>query len=151
MSFGGRGVLACAMALACLLAPAAASAAVYWGENGAIGAANLDGTGPNPDYFKPPYPSDSAGVSCGLAASDTYLYWVGTFGIGRVNLDGPATPATVSPHLERPCGLAIDATHLYWAEMNAGVIGRANLDGSEPTMALVTGLSRPCGVAVNGS
>lgn len=154
MSFGRRGILACAMALACLLAtvtPAVAPAAVYWGENGSIGAANFDGTSPNPDYFKPPFPSDSAGPHCGLAASDSYLYWVGGFGIGRVNLDGPAAPATVSPHLEQPCGVAINATHLYWAERQVGAIGRANLDGSAPNTALVTGLDRPCGVAVDGS
>src|SRR5689334_5425800 len=108
MSSGFRGILAGTLALACLLAmaaPAAAPAAVYWSENGSIGAANLDGTSPNPDYFKPPFPSDSAGPNCGLAASDSYLYWAGGFGIGRVNLDGPAAPATVSPHLNQPCGI----------------------------------------------
>ncbi|HXQ88729.1 MAG TPA: hypothetical protein VN733_03735 [Solirubrobacterales bacterium] len=154
MSLGRREVLACALALACLLAalgPAAAPAAVYWAENGQIGAANLDGTSPNPAYFKPPFPSDSAGPGCGLAASDSYLYWVGAFGIGRVNLDGPATPATVSPHLEQPCGVAIDAAHLYWADAKAGTLGRANLDGSEPNPSLLAGLDRPCGVAVDGS
>jgi hypothetical protein len=154
MSFGGKGVLAGALTLACLLAvlaPAASPAAVYWGENGAIGAANFDGTSPNSDYFKPPFPSDSAGPMCGLAVSESYLYWAGAFGIGRVNLDGPAAPATVSPHLNQPCGLAIDASHLYWAEPNAGVIGRANLDGSAPNTALVKGLDYPCGVAVDGS
>jgi len=142
------------MAFACLMAAlvaAAAPAAVYWGENGAIGAANFDGTSPNPDYFKPPFPSDAAGPNCGLAVSDSYLYWVGGFGIGRVNLDGPAAPAMASPHLEQPCGIAIDASHLYWTEPGAGVIGRANLDGSAANTALINGLDRPCGVAVDGS
>lgn len=154
MSFGRRGILAAAISLACLLAvvvPAASPAAVYWGENGSIGAANFDGTGPNPDYFKPPFPSDAAGPNCGLAVSESYLYWVGGFGIGRVNLDGPAAPTMASPHLEQPCGIAINASHVYWAEPNAGRIGRANLDGSAPNAALVTGLDRPCGVAVDGS
>lgn len=154
MSFGRRGILAGAMALACLLAavvPVASPAAVYWSENGSIGAANFDGTGPNPNFFKPNFLSDSFGPYCGFAASDSYLYWAGGFGIGRVNLDGPAAPATVSPRLNQPCGIAIDATHLYWAEPNAGVIGRANLDGSAPNAAFLTGLDRPCGVAVDGS
>jgi hypothetical protein len=154
MSFGRRGALAGAMALACLptvLAPATSPAAIYWGDNAAIGAANFDGSSPNPDYFKPPFPSDSAGPMCGLAVSESYLYWAGAFGIGRVNLDGPAAPATVSPRLNQPCGIAINSTHLYWAEPNAGVIGRANLDGSAPNTALVTGLDYPCGVAVDGS
>ncbi len=154
MSFGRRGILAGAMALACLLvavAPAASPAAVYWSENGSIGAANFDGTSPNPYYFKPNFLSDSFGPYCGLAASDSHLYWGGAFGIGRVNLDGPAAPATVSPRLNQPCGIAIDAAHLYWAEPNAGVIGRANLDGSAPNPALITGLDYPCGVAVDSS
>jgi hypothetical protein len=154
MSLGRRGILAGAMALACLLAaiaPAGAPAAVYWAENGSIGAANFDGTSPNPDYFKPPFPSDSGGPNCGLAISESHLYWVGAWGVGRVNLDGPAAPATVSPHLEQPCGVAIDATHLYWAEWKMGLIGRANLDGSAPNPTLVTGLDGPCGVAVDGS
>lgn len=154
MSFGRREVLACALALACLLAalaPAAAPAAVYWVENGKIGAADLDGTNPNPGYFKPPFPSDSAGPGCGLAVSDSYLYWAGAFGIGRVNLDGQAAPATVSPHLEQPCGVAIDATHVYWADSKAGTLGRANLDGSEPSTAILAGLDRPCNVAVDGT
>lgn len=152
MSFGRRGILAGAIAIVCLVGAATpAPAAVYWGENGSIGAANFDGTSPNPDYFKPPFPSDSAGPNCGLAASDSYLYWAGGFGIGRVNLDGPAAPATVSPHLEQPCGIAINATHVYWAEPNAGAVGRASLDGSAPNTALLTGLDRPCGLTVNGS
>lgn len=152
MSFGRRGIVACALALACLVAAVpAASAAVYWGENGSIGAANFDGTSPNSNYFKPPFPSDSAGPNCGLAVSDSYLYWVGGFGIGRVNLDGLAAPATVSPHLEQPCGIAIDETHVYWAEPSAGAVGRAYLDGSAPNTALLTGLDRPCGLTVDGS
>jgi len=152
MSFGRREVLACALALACLaMAAPAASAAVYWGENGGIGAANFDGTSPNHDYFQPPFPSDSGGPNCGLAVSDSHLYWVGAWGIGRVNLDGPAAPATVSPHLEQPCGVAIDSTHLYWIEWKMGLVGRANLDGSAPEPVLVSGLDHPCGVTVTGS
>jgi hypothetical protein len=154
MSFGRRGILAGAIALACLAAaisPATAPAAVYWGDSGSIGAANFDGTSPNPDYFKLNFLSDVSGPYCGLAVSESHLYWGGAFGIGRVNLDGPAAPATVSPRLNQPCGIAINATHLYWAEPNAGVIGRANLDGSAPNTALITGLDYPCGVAVDGS
>lgn len=126
-----------------------ASAAVYWDDALGIAAANSDGSSPNYRYFKPPFPSDSAGPSCGLAVTTTYLYWVGTWGIGRVNLEGPAAPATISPHLEQPCGIAVDQSHVYWADQKAGTIGRANLDGGEANLALVTGLQQPCGVAVD--
>ncbi|HXR59751.1 MAG TPA: hypothetical protein VN732_00320, partial [Solirubrobacterales bacterium] len=128
-----------------------ASAAVYWDDVGGIAAANADGSSPNYKYFKPPFPSDSAGPSCGLAVSPTHLYWVGSFGIGRVNLEGPATPATISPHLQQPCGVAVDGAHVYWAEPPAGKIGRANLDGSEANTDLISGLGQPCGVAVDGT
>lgn len=128
-----------------------APAAVYWDDALGIGAANSDGSAPNYRYFKPPFPSDSSGPNCGLAVSATHLYWVGTWGIGRVNLDGPATPATVSPHLQQPCGVAVDASHVYWADTAAGTIGRASPDGGEATTTLISGLNRPCGVAVDGS
>jgi Low-density lipoprotein receptor repeat class B len=132
-----------------LLGTGAAAAAVYWEDTGGIAAANLDGSSPNYKYFKPPFPSESAGAACGVAVSDSYLYWVGSFAIGRVNLEGPATPATISPHLEQPCGIAIDQNHVYWANPRAGTIGRANLDGTEANLALVGELNHPCGVAVD--
>lgn len=140
------GALIAAIAAAVLAAPA--SAAVYWAEYG-IGAANLDGTAPNHKYFKPPFPSDSAGPECGLAVSATHLYWVGAFGIGRVNFDGPASPATVVGGLRRPCGIALTDSHLFWASREDGTISRANLDGSEAGV-LVAGLNGPCNVAVAG-
>jgi hypothetical protein len=139
------------MAAIALLCAPAASAAVYWANGGTIGAANLDGGQPNQKYFKPPFPSDSAGPECGLAVTPTHLYWVGAFGIGRVNLEGPATPETVIGGLRRPCGIALDGTYLYWANREAGTIGRARLDGSEANSAFVSGLQSPCNVAVGNS
>lgn len=126
------------------------SAAVYW-AGGTIGAANLDGSAPNEKYFRPPSPSDFGFPECGLAVSDSYLYWVGAFGLGRVNFEGPATPTQVSPHLQRPCGVAVDGSHVYWADKASGTIGRANLDGSEPNATLIGGLENPCAIAVDSS
>lgn len=146
---GGASLLVCVAAA--VLAPCPASAAVYWNDNTKIGAARLDGTEPSSDYFTPPFPSDSAGPGCGVALSAGYLYWVGAFGIGRVNLEGPAVPATVVGGLRQPCGIAVDQAHAYWANREAGAIGRANLDGSESNPVLVAGLERPCNVAVDGS
>ena len=132
------------------MAAPGASAAVYWTGAG-IGAANLDGSAPNEKYFKPPFLLDSAGPECGLALSDTHLYWAGAFALGRVNLEGPANPVTISPHLQQPCGAAIDGAHVYWAEKAVGKIGRANLDGGEATTTLLGGLESPCTVAVDAS
>jgi hypothetical protein len=143
-----------ALVVACLgggapLGAGSASAAVYWDDAVAIGAANSDGSAPNYKYFKPPFPSDSAVGRCGLAVSATHLYWVGTWAVGRVNLDGPAAPATISPRLQQPCGVAVDAVHVYWADQGTGAIGRANLDGSEATTTLISDLKQPCAVAVD--
>jgi hypothetical protein len=145
--------MAVALAFACCaagLGAAAASGAVYW-AGGGIGAANLDGSAPNEKYFRPPAPSDFGGPECGLAASNDYLYWVGAFGIGRVNFEGPATPTAISPHLQRPCGVAIDGSHVYWADRESGTIGRADLDGGDPNAALIGGLEHPCAVAIDSS
>jgi hypothetical protein len=136
--------------LAGALSGGSASAAVYWANGGTIGAANLDGSQPNQKYFKPPFPSDSAGPECGLAVTPSHLYWVGAFGIGRVNLEGPATPETIVGGLRQPCGLALSQTHLYWANREAGTISRANLDGSAVNAALLGGRPSPCNVAVGG-
>ncbi|MDX6604819.1 MAG: virginiamycin lyase [Solirubrobacterales bacterium] len=128
-----------------------AGAAVYWGNGGTLGAANLDGSNPQPKFFKPPFPADSALPSCGVAASPTYLYWTGAFGLGRVNLEGPAAPTTIVPRIIRPCGIAIDGEYVYWANLETGTIGRAGLDGSQVNEALVGGLDHPCNVAVDDS
>jgi hypothetical protein len=65
-----------------------AAAAVYWGSGVGAGAANLDGTNPQSDYFFWPYVNESAGSPCGVAVNSEYLYWAGSGGIGRRRLDG---------------------------------------------------------------
>jgi hypothetical protein len=142
--------------VALALAASTATAAVYWGNNGYIGAANLDGTEPNPDYFKGSFTPGSSGPPCDLAVSPTDLYWTGSFGISRLNLDGPAVRTDLVLGRPQPCGIAVDAGHVYWAEprltqSQTGTLARANLDGSEPNTELVTGLSHPCDVAVDAS
>jgi hypothetical protein len=145
------GLLACVAWGSAATHPAAATAAVYWEGGGTLGAANLDGSGLQPEYVHPPSPSDSDGPQCGIAVSASYLYWVGSSGIGRVNLEGPTVPKTILPGLQTPCGIGIDGAHVYWASQDGGSIGRANLDGSEPNPALITGLRDPCGVAVDAN
>ncbi|MDP9189159.1 MAG: hypothetical protein M3O25_07915, partial [Actinomycetota bacterium] len=58
-------------------------AAVFWANgSNTIGRANLDGTGPVSNFIT------SAGTLCGLAADQTYLYWLrpGAGQIGRATL-----------------------------------------------------------------
>jgi hypothetical protein len=147
-----------AMLALVLAAAGSAQAAVYWGlfdgslnlPVATVGAANLDGSGANPNYLDDLETPGATGVACGVSVTATDLYWAGDHGIGRVNLDGPAAPVTVVPGLVRPCGLTVDQSHVYWGGIQQGSIGRANLDGSEANPAFVSGLSRPCDVAVAG-
>jgi len=135
-------------------------AAVYWGSGvDGVGAANLDGSEPQWNYFYWPYGSESQGPACGVAVNSEYLYWSAYDGIGRRKLNGDGIyPGTVVPHVRAPCGLAADESHIYWTNPGnqsfpsppAGSLGRANLDGSEATNTFVTGLESPCDVTVGG-
>ncbi len=142
-----------------------AEAAVYWGNGGFIGAANLDGS-----VFVDGVPYRAANVPeigdiCGLAVSNGNLYWAdssrGT--IGRMQL--PASPTGYADLISErvaideafvsglvsPCGVAVDGAHIYWASRGGMAIGRANLDGSAPERTFISGVSTPCGVAVDGA
>jgi hypothetical protein len=136
------------------------SAAVYWGSSiDGVGAANLDGSAPQWNYFYWPFGSESQGPACDVAVNSEHLYWAAPWGIGRRKLDGEGIyPATVLPHLKGVCGLEVDGNHIYWANpggdpflgQQAGSLGRANLNGSEATSTFVTGLKSPCDVTVGG-
>ncbi len=134
------------VAAAALLCASAASAAVYWGDAGTIGAADLDGGNPNPDYFQFHHPG---GPICDVAVSDTHLYWGEWFAIWRVNFEGSAAPVAIVPGLSSPCGIAIDGAYVYWANRGGGAVGRAALDGSQRNDAFVSGLDMPCEVVVD--
>ena len=85
--------LATAFVMVALASPAglsqvpSAQAAVYWGNGGAIGAANLDGRVRMHGYFRPDYPT--YGQIGAVVVSSDYLYWGGLHGIGRLPLYGP--------------------------------------------------------------
>jgi virginiamycin B lyase len=148
-------VLALLMLAAALSHAPSAHAAVYWGNGGAIGAANLDGRLRMHGYFRPDYPT--YGQIGAVAVSSDYLYWGGTFGIGRVPLYGPEIAETLvrtvptTGALPVVNGLALDGSHIYWTTSSDDSIGRANLDGSDQSPQFISGIEDPCGVAVDGS
>lgn len=157
---GPISVLAMLVFLCIAVGTTRATAAVYWGSSvDGVGAANLDGSGPQWSYFYWPFSSESSGPARDVAVNSKYLYWTGYEGIGRRKLDGDGVyPATIVPHLKWPGGLAMDESHIYWTNpggdpflgQQAGSLGRANLDGSEATNTFVTGLESPCDVTVGG-
>jgi virginiamycin B lyase len=142
-------MLALSMLAIALSRVPSAQAAVYWGNGGAIGAANLDGRLRMHGYFRPDYPT--FGQIGAVAVSSDYLYWGGTFGIGRVPLYGPEIAETLVRTELLVNGLAIDGSHLYWTTGTGTSIGRANLDGSEQSPQFISGVENPCGVAVDGN
>jgi hypothetical protein len=120
--------------------------------NGAIGRANLDGTGVDPTFID--------GVIAGSVAIDArFIYWtdlgpansaIDTPGdtpdtIGRANLDGTdaetsfiSVPPGEAPELH---GLAVDANHIYWTQVGLsglrGTIARADLDGTNVDQSFI--------------
>jgi hypothetical protein len=169
---GMLGLLAALLLVLSLALAPRAGAYVYWtnpdplGSGGAIGRADLDGTGVR-SHFIPistasAYPRD-------LALDAEHVYWAaGCFsdpsappctsgGIGRANLDGTGVDQSLIGGFN-PKGVAVDAEHVYWtwseceagcstAELQtaAGGIGRANLDGTGVDPSFIGGI-QPTGV-----
>lgn len=141
-------MVALALPVALLHTPSA-QAAVYWGNDGAIGAANLDGRLRMHGYFRPDHPT--YGPIHAVAVSSDYLYWGGQFGIGRLPLYGPEIAENLVRTEHMVTGLAVDGSHIYWTTGGGTSVGRANLDGSEQSSGFIPGLEDTCGVTVDGS
>jgi hypothetical protein len=105
--------------------------------------------------------ADSLAVTVHVVAPGGHIYWTGSGGIGRADLDASNSNGAfiplASPHI--PTGLASDSQHIYWTETSNSPlpsIGRANLDGTSADsnfIALpepVTGThAQPIGLAVD--
>ena len=122
---------------------------IYWTNlsSGAIGRANIDGSGVNQSFI-------TAGVGVeGIAVDGTHIYWAqrgdaaGT-AIGRANLNG----MEVNPSFITGSGsddyhaVAVDAKHIYWTNFETGAVDRrANLDGRQITRASSPAPTNPPG------
>jgi len=142
------------IALLCAAAPAAGY--VYWSGSGAIGRANLDGTGVDNSFITVPPASDGVNAPCGLAVSATYVYWTDCNGgtattLGRANIDGSAADNNFISGASNPCGVAVDSSYVYWDGDNPTQLGRANLDGTGVDQNFIPAGQSACGIAVNGS
>ena len=114
---------------------------------GYVGRANLDGTGADYDFIRPP------GSTHGVAPTATHLYWAGQTGdaigfIGRANLNGSGTVHKLINNLDGPSGPSVSSTHIYWADAFGPDIGRANLNGTGVNRSFITG-EGPCATAVH--
>jgi hypothetical protein len=127
---------------------ARADAFVYWASSGsgAIGRANLDGTGANARFI--------AGGSdpFGIAVDGRHIYWtnIASGAIGRANLDGSGVDQNFIPRVADSRGVAVDGRHVYWTSLGTEAIGRANLDGSAVDPGFIAGAQEPIRVVVDG-
>jgi virginiamycin B lyase len=150
-------LLAALLVLPLALAPRS-EAFVYWangsvaggfGSGGAIGRAELDGSGAGPSFIT------GAEYPYGLTVDSGHVYWTNSFRntIGRANLDGTEVNQSFIFGVHGPFGVAVDASHIYWTngQTTPGTIGRANLDGSGVDESFISGADTPYGVAVDAS
>jgi hypothetical protein len=129
-----------------------ANSGIYWVNHLAgddtVGHANIDGSNPVGNFF-----STGSVDTCGLAADQSFLYWLNASGalrIGRAALSGAGPDPNFVTVASAGCGVAVDPSFLYWEAGSS--IGRVPVGGGTPDAGFVpvgsTGTD-PCGVAVN--
>jgi hypothetical protein len=124
---------------------------IYWVNhvvgNDTIGHANYGGSSPVGDFFDTGSPD-----VCGLAADQSFLYWLNTSGslrIGRAPLSGAAPDPNFITVPGAGCGVAVDGGFIYW-DAGGGAIGRVPIGGGTPNAAfLPAAATDTCGVAAN--
>jgi len=114
---------------------------------GAIGRANLDGSGFNQSFILGVFPE-------ALAVDGAHIYWTtsGPNGnrIGRANLDGSGVNPMFITTTVAAAGVAVDSNFIYWANSGLNSIARANIaDGSGVNQLWITGAANPQGVTVD--
>jgi Big-like domain-containing protein/hemolysin type calcium-binding protein len=109
---------------------------IFWAvETGngadAIGRANIDGTGVNPNFISVPGVAANSTVE-GIDVGGQYVYWGGGGKIGRAKLDGTEVNADFITGQGSVRGIAVNGSHIYWSDVAGGahLIKRANIDGS---------------------
>lgn len=119
------------------------AAKVYWTTGSAIRSVNVDGSG---------YREILTGTYYTIAIDDTgqKMYFGGTTGIFRANLDG-SNLETLATGLDSR-GVALDLTNnkLYWSNTTGDKIERSNLDGTSRE-DVITGISTPYGIDIDNT
>jgi hypothetical protein len=126
---------------------------IYWTDrgSGAIGHANLDGSGESTLLA-------GANASCGLALAGSVMYWpvnssyaAGSGAIARALTSGVGLDPTFITGLNGPCGVAVFSHYLYISD--SPTVDRTDLTSADPTAATVQITQDNefgCGVAVDG-
>jgi hypothetical protein len=124
---------------------------IYWTDfiGGAVGHANLDGTGETTLI------PGAAAQACGVAAGGGYVYfahnpYLGADSIGRALESGTNVDNTYITGLSAPCGATLYSHYLYFSD--GATIDRTDLTTADPTAAteqIVLGTKSACGVAID--
>jgi hypothetical protein len=124
---------------------------IYWTDfiGGAVGHANLDGTGETTLI------SGAGTQACGVAVGSGYVYfahnpYVGAASISRALQSGADVDSTYITGLTGPCGATVYSHYLYFSD--GATIDRTDLTSPDPTAAteqIVLGTKYACGVAVD--
>lgn len=128
------------------------STGIYWTDRvgGAVGHANLDGTGGRTLI------AGGYATACGIALSSPYIYfahspYTGAGSIARALKSGDRVDPAFITGLNGPCGAALYGHDLYFAD--GATIDRTDLASPDPTSAtaqIILGTKDACGVAVDG-
>jgi hypothetical protein len=126
---------------------------------GAIGRANLDGTGVQENFIS------ANPTAAGVAVDEARVWWINSApkgtgptpgaasilvdGLERANLDGTGAEFVIEPSDAFFFGsaIAVNDAHVYWSGFDS--IGRSNLDGSAVDQCFITGPDARGGVAVD--
>jgi hypothetical protein len=126
---------------------------------GAIGRANLNGTGVQENFIS------ANPTAAGVAVDEARVWWINSApkgtgptpgaasilvdGLERANLDGTGAEFVIEPRdaFFFGSGIAVNDTHVYWSGFAS--IGRSNLDGSSVDQCFITGADARGGVAVD--
>jgi hypothetical protein len=125
------------------------SSHIFWADpsRGAIGRANLDGSGPDHDFIT------GAQNPCGVAVNASHVYWTNFSGdsLGRAKLDGSDVDQAFLGPISNPCGVAVNETFIFWSSNDPSYIGRALIAGPTEVPKIYEGSSDYdlCGLAVN--
>lgn len=118
--------------LACASLAGTAHAYLYYRHGQSIERIALNGRGGRSKLI-----ADAGGTAhCGLAATDSHVYWANNRDIGRADIHGS--------HIERNwlrldstvCGITVDARHVFWIS-DGGDIGRADLSGANVNQTFI--------------
>ncbi len=103
----------------------AAHAYLYYRDGQSIERIALNGSGGRSKFV-----ADAGGIAhCGLAATESHVYWANNRDIGRADIHGSHIERNWIQLHSKVCGITADAKHLFWIS-DDGDIGRADLSGA---------------------